>query len=96
MSFRGTPLCSRAAIARTTMSYILLVARSFCIIANVGNHGIRTVAGVVPVSRVSYNFFSRATSAASSAISEHERLRTVVWNISCVEMTFRQHFVGRH
>jgi hypothetical protein len=50
-----------------------------------GNHGKRTVAGVVPLSTLSYRSLSRATSAGSFAISAHDRQRTVVWNASCIQ-----------
>lgn len=69
-------------MARVTISYISLVAHSFLSIAGVGNQGISTVAGVVPVSSLSYNVLSLETRAASSEISEQDKLRTVVWKMS--------------
>ena len=51
--------------------------------AGSGSHGRSTVAGVVPPSSLSYNFLSRETTVASSAISEQDKLRTVVWKTSC-------------
>src|ERR1700729_4326891 len=82
VSFFAIPLCVRESTARIIISYIAFVAINLLIIPGLGNHGSITVAGVVPLSILSYRRLRRATRMASSAISEQDKLRTVTWKTS--------------
>jgi hypothetical protein len=62
------------------------VASNLLIIPGPGNHGRITVAGVVPLSMISYRPLRRATRTGSSAISEQDKLRTVIWKTSWGEL----------
>jgi hypothetical protein len=83
VSFCGVPLRTRASIAPRMTSWIFFVAHQFRTADGLGKKGSSTEADVFPRSSTSYRPLRRRTSAASSASSAHERLRTLVWKTSC-------------
>ena len=82
VSFLRMPVRILASTARLTILYTWWVAHSFLIMLGVGSNGSKTVAGVVPLSRMSYRYFKRETRATSLAMSSLTIERAVVWNSS--------------
>lgn len=89
VSSRATPFFTRSSSAFAMMSYIRFVERILRTALGLGIHGKRTVAGVVAVSKTSYNSRRRLTMAGSSASSVNANARTLVWKRSCKDCDSR-------